>query len=58
MAPPAAPTPALAWLPENVLLVTVSVPSLRMAPPKPRPSAPVVWLAENVLLVTVSVPLL
>jgi hypothetical protein len=43
-------------LPENLLLVTVSVPSLRMAPPKPRPSAPVAWLADNVLLVTVSVP--
>jgi hypothetical protein len=50
----APPSPVL-LLPENVLLVTVSVPfsSLTMAPP-----SPVLLLLENVLSVTVSVPLL
>ena len=53
MPPPSAPTgkrpPAL--LPEKVLLVTVSVPTLAMPPP-PMPAL----LPEKVLLVTVSVP--
>src|SRR3990172_229735 len=42
-----------ATLPEKVLLVMVSSPVLKMAPPKPETAA----LPENVLLVTASVPL-
>ena len=47
--------PPAAWavLPEKVLLVTVSVPTLAIPPPVPREILP-----EKVLLATVSVPLL
>src|SRR5208337_1524582 len=61
MAPPAPSwllLPPLAWLAENVLLVTVTAPPLEMAPPAPKPPLPVAWLPENVLSATVSVPLL
>src|ERR1017187_1449480 len=47
------PPPDAALLSEKVLLVTVSVLSLRMAPPPP----PDALLPEKVLLVTFSVPL-
>src|SRR5271163_4086811 len=65
-APPAAPspTPPVAWLSVTVLSVTLTVPSLKMAPPSPAPpptpvlapKPPVASLPENVLSLTVSMP--
>src|SRR5207244_1296500 len=48
-------SPLAALLPEKVLLVTVSVPSLTMAPPE-APTTETAPLPEKVQLVTVSVP--
>ena len=49
---PAGPPPLLAELPENVLLLMVTVPPIAMPPPMFDAELP-----ENVLLLTDSVPL-